>query len=291
MAAERDLELLDDYLANRLNADEKAAFESKLASDPGLQSEMNMQQQLIGGIQKARIAELKTMMNNVPISAMHGGSAVATKAIVGVAVATVIGVGAYIWFNNLEESAQDVNPVPPQEEQSTVPAEPDTASESEDLTKPHEDSGVVPQGEHASEQKPTNVPNPIKKKKDSVAPSDPKIEVYDPTQEQNDQDASSPFEGAQQPQLKESSDVVVEIDSENKKYNFHYQFKAGKLFLYGPFQKDLYEILEFFNDGGRTMFLFYNDQYYFLKDNNEKLKSLTPVQNEDLIRKLNESRN
>jgi hypothetical protein len=77
----------------------------------------------------------------------------------------------------------------------------------------------------------------------------------------------------------------------NKKYNYHYQFKDGKLFLYGPFEKELYEIMEFFNEEKRTLFLYHNENYYLLKDNSTSLKPLNPIQDTELLNKLKEYRN
>jgi hypothetical protein len=92
------------------------------------------------------------------------------------------------------------------------------------------------------------------------------------------------------PVLHTSPSIAVEIDTKNKKYDFHYQFKDGKLFLYGPFENDLYEILEFFSDDKRTMFLFYQENFYLLKDDNEKLKPLGAIQDPSLIKKLKDYR-
>lgn len=289
MAAERDLELLDDYLTNRLSADEKVAFERKLTSNPELQAEFNMQQALIGGIQKARVAELKAIMNNVPIPAIQTtGSVVATKVAMWVAVIGVVGVGAWFLLKEKPE-ATDVEKTKT-ESQEVAPEENTTApiQAEEDPSKPHEDSPVVSDEKASSEQKPADAPKPVRKKKPAETPAEPKIEVYDPTEESENE--PPPLNLDNNPKLNSGSEITVEVDTQNKKYNFHYQFKNGKLFLFGPFQKDLYEILEFISDDTRTVFLYYGNQYYLLKDNNEKLKDLAPVQNEELVKKLNDYR-
>ena len=289
MAAERDLELLDDYLANRLSAHEKVSFEQKLTSDPELQAEFNMQQELIGGIQKARVAELKAIMNNVPVSALHTtGSVVATKVVLWVAVIGVVGVGSWFLLKDKEqmpdvEKTQTESPAPVTDEKTNEQIQPDQ----KDPSQPHEDSPVVSDEKASSEQKPVDRPKPMKKKP-TETPAEPKIEVYEPTEESENEPPPLNFDN--NPKLSSHTEIAVEVDSKNKKYNFHYQFKDGKLFLFGPFQKDLYEILEFFSDNTKTVFLYYDNQYYLLKDNNEKLKELTPIQNDELVRKLNDYR-
>ena len=84
---------------------------------------------------------------------------------------------------------------------------------------------------------------------------------------------------------------MVETDTENRRYTFHYQFKDGKVFLYGPFQKNLYEIMEFFSDDKRTVFLFYKDNFYKLEERNNGVRPLTTISDPALIKKLKEYRN
>jgi hypothetical protein len=294
MAAERDLDLLDDYLANRLNANERAAFEQKLISDPELQSEFNVQQQLIGGIQKARMAELKSMMNSIPVSTLHGGSAMAGKIALWVSVVAIIGVGSYFLLNDKSEPNLTTSPAAEQQKPEVAPDQNESTQaevqEQEDPMKPHEDSPVVSDKQGATEQKPIGAPKPIRRKPGETSQADPQIKVYDPTEGEDNNSSTVPTDGANLPSEARESEIAVEI-ALDKKYNFHYQFKGGKLFLYGPFQKNLYEILEFFGDEKRTIFLYYDNQYFLLKDNNERIKELVAVQNAELIKKLNEHRN
>ena len=90
--------------------------------------------------------------------------------------------------------------------------------------------------------------------------------------------------------MSKTPSIAVEVDSENKKYDFHYQFAQDKLVLYGPFEKNLYEIMEFISEDKRTVFLYYQDRFYFLKDDTEKLKPLGAIQDPALIKKLKEYR-
>ncbi len=58
MASERDLELLDDYIRERLSDADRAAFEQKLAGDAALRRELKIQQRIAEGIRTARAAQL-----------------------------------------------------------------------------------------------------------------------------------------------------------------------------------------------------------------------------------------
>src|SRR5690348_10920052 len=95
MASERDLELLDNYLRNQLNAGEQAAFEQQMAGDQSLQAEYNIQQKIAEGLRQARIAELKGMLNNVPIAAGQGGTSLLAKLGLGVGASLLVAVGIY----------------------------------------------------------------------------------------------------------------------------------------------------------------------------------------------------
>src|SRR5687767_11416583 len=103
MAAERDFELLDDYLANRLGEKEKSAFEQKLNTDVDLKREFELQQQFINGIKKARVAELKAMMNKIPVPAgTSTGTAIGAKIALWAVVVGVIGTSLYLYFDKDE---------------------------------------------------------------------------------------------------------------------------------------------------------------------------------------------
>ena len=54
-----NFELIEKYLAGQLHGPAKEAFELQLQTDASLQSDVTLQQQIIEGIKKARITELK----------------------------------------------------------------------------------------------------------------------------------------------------------------------------------------------------------------------------------------
>ncbi|MEO5977632.1 MAG: hypothetical protein ABIS36_18055, partial [Chryseolinea sp.] len=60
--------------------------------------------------------------------------------------------------------------------------------------------------------------------------------------------------------------------------------------LYGVFEKNLYEIMEFFSNNKRTMFLYYKDNYYLLNEDDNNVKRLTPIKDETLLKKLQDYR-
>lgn len=289
MATEKDLELLDDYLSNRLEGDHKLDFKKRLESDSSLKSELEFQKALVDGIKNARVAELKSMLNQTVVPSPTNSSVFA-KAAVTIAVIAAVGTGLYFLLN---EEAPVVEPVSqrtldestnnePLQEESIVAEESDTQDDMMASEKETVD-------EQVTSSKPIESKAPEKKSEIAKAPvKQPTLEPYDPTKEleQTSEKPEAVQEGGV-PSVT-SSTIVVQTDDTNRKLNFHYQFKDGKLFLLGSFEKDLYEILEFFNDNKRTIFLYYNSGYYLLDEEQTSPTPLKPISDQSLIKKLKE---
>ena len=295
MASEKDLELLDQYVGNRLASQDRAAFEKKLSSDTSLQNEFNLQQRVVGQIREARIKELKTMFNSVPASALEPtGASLVTQITVGVAIVGAIGAGIYFYSSNDDKLAdQQVakqEDVTSQTPQTTEPQQDESAQESPatDQPKSSESESVVPSDENKKND--AEIPqasDDAKAKEEAKGPAP--LDVFDPSEETEAPGATPETKITESTPLTKSS-IVVETDSNNKKYNFHYQFKNGKLYLYGTFEKNLYEIMEFFSGNKRTVFLYYKDSYYLLNEENETIKPLAPINDPPLLKKLKDYR-
>lgn len=297
MASERDFELLDDYLRNRLSGEEKASFERRMEADSDLRSEYKLQQSLIEGIKRTRVAQLKATLNNVAVPSGTPQTSVVIKIATSLVVAGVVGTGIYFFLNSEdkekmaqqqvvinEEKAAEKEPQPLREE---TKAEPDASTIAPSTS---ESSTVKKKEEIFTEKK--NTKTPISTQDEVKEPAQRKLDVFDPTE-----DGESGRTSGKESDVKsgnattKNTTIAVEIDNSNKKFNFHYQFKDDKLFLYGSFEKNLYEIMEFFGDDNkRTVFLFYKDNYYLLNEDNQKIKPLVPITDQTLIKKLKESR-
>ena len=302
MASEKDLELLDQYISNRLTAQDKAAFEKKLASDNALKNEFRIQQSIVEKIRAARVSELKTMFNSIPVSSMETGTAPIAKVVLWVAVAGAVGVGTYLF---LKDDASETQTATSQEQ---VTNEIPPSIESEPQSTPKQESPAVGQNENTpsatnEQETPATTPSEngneagatpsasdkLKSEEESKAPAP--IDVFDPTEEANEtRSNTNPEEKISESSPLHKSSIVVETDNTNKNYTFHYQFKNGKLYLYGAFEKNLYEIMEFFSDNKRTVFLYYKDSYYLLNEENETVKPLAPINDPTLIKKLRDYR-
>jgi hypothetical protein len=300
MAIERDLELLDDYIANKLAGGEKEAFEKQLNSDPELKNEFQLQQKLIEGIKNARIAELKTMLKNTPVPSLPTGQNLLTKIATWTVVSGIVATGVYFLFNKEQNEITSDTKTTVENNKTTV--KPDVTV-TENIQKTEDKVAV--------EQQPTpevdKTPKKIAENTTVTTPSTSKTEsketavsqkptVFDPTTETEtnsmpDQAQNSATKTETEEPTVKSSTIEVSIDETDKNYTFHYQFKNGKVILYGSFERNLYEILEFFSGNKRTAFLFYKENYYLLNEDNDKIKPLVPITDPILRNKLQEYRN
>lgn len=287
MALEKDFELLDDYLSNRLNESDKIAFEKKLEADPELKQELKIQQDLTQGIRNARAAELKSLLNNVPVPPVSNPTSLLIKAGTWTLITGAIITGIYVYFNERES----IEPVPEQtiiEEVPTVksaPTEVDSKEKELAIAKATEKPTKKDETPVKEKTTPESVTTPSVTKK-------PDLKVYDPSKDEVDQ-AVQKYEKEQLEIISKAfvtSSIEVETENTHKKYAFHYMFGDGKLILYGAFEKHLYEILEFISDDKRTVVLFYRANYYLLDINKSAPTLLTPIKDKALLKKLGEYR-
>jgi hypothetical protein len=279
-----NFESIDDYLTNRLGDTEKAAFETQLASDPSLRADVALQQQIVEGVKRARAAELKAMLKQVPV----GGSASFNLPLLRMA-AGIVGAGLLIaalsyYFKNGKEGAAMSSSIEDSIHKNKI--------DPKDFEPLEEPTAPAPSVEKKEEKvkgitdRKQNIPN--KEVAKPIQP-EPKIEAVDPSNEMIDNAEKESARKEMGKSIITASHVAVEIDSSNKKFSFHYQFHKGKLTLYGSFDKALYEILEI-NGDNHSVFMFYKNEYYLLNEKQNNITLLQPIHDKALVAKLNEYR-
>ena len=277
-------ELIDNYLTNRLTDIERVAFEQQVASDLSLKADLDLQKNIVASIKNARAAELKSMLNNVSIGAPVSSGFTSLKIAAGVIGAGLLIGSLYYYYQpkgltevpNLSTSIQDSVQGNDSSESSKklVPVEePNKETKQQVADEPVKEKAV-------EIKKKTNIPSVVKQ---------PKIDVIDPTVEVSSEDNHSTIESENSKSAITASHIQVDTDSSNKKYNFHYQFNNGKLQLFGPFDKSLYEILEI-NGDSHAVFLFFKENYYLLDEKQTQITKLPLIKDNTLIKKLKEYR-
>lgn len=276
---------IDEYLTNRLSEQDREVFEQQLNSDAALKSEVELQSQIIEGLKKARIADLKAMLNKVPVEGAPITEFSTLKVAAGLIGTAVIVSAGYLFFNN---KTSDLPLLSPPVEDSIVIPEEDIQPNDPNNNKISEEQ--VTQPETITEQKaqPTQTPKskPSDKAEASQPVDKPAIDVIDPTEELTE---TTPTRGNSNKPVLTFPKMNVEVDSSSKKYPFHYQFTDGKMILFGSFDKNLYEIIEI-NGGSHSVFLFHKDSYYKLDETRTEITPLEPIRDKALIQKLKEYR-
>lgn len=303
MANERDLELLDDYLANRMDEGNRAAFEQKLKADPDLQQEFTMQKTVIEGIKSARIAELKSMLNNVPVP--PAGNALASKIFMAAAVTLVVAAAAY-WLTRdhdidtpatkpggevVEEIAPENAPVPAPESSATA-AEPETPAQRQAETVPAPDAR--PRAAERTDKNQTSAGTEHSKPSLAKRPEPLSAPAARNSESKKTQPSADPLAGEDSSRLLRDrtltpvkGTVRFETQQGNERHNFHYQFRDGKLLLLGPFNAAACQVLEFNTaEQQRVLFLAYENRFYELAKTDGSIEPLTAVTDSLVIKEL-----
>jgi hypothetical protein len=279
-----NFELIDNYLTNRLNESERAAFEQQIKSDPALKADVEFQANIVEGLKKARGAELKAMLNKVPVNSAPVQFS-ALKIASGLVGTAVLVSAIYLYFKEdnqpeVPSSATSIEDSIKQREQTK-----EEVKAIEEITNEDQSTEV--------NKKPEDKKEPAIKAAEKITPTKsvtkPKLDVVDPSEDLTESTPTRETIEPSKPGLATPA-LEVEVDSANKKYTFHYQFADGKVILFGSFDKSLFEILEI-NGGTHATFLFYKENYFALDESRHEITPLEVIKDKALIKKLKEYRN
>ncbi|MEQ8302655.1 MAG: hypothetical protein RIB47_04630 [Cyclobacteriaceae bacterium] len=271
-------DLIEKYVTNNLNEAERLSFEQEMKGDAQLRSEVKLQQDIIEGVKQARVAELKAMLNNVPIS---GGYSLATGKI-ALATLTVGIIGAALYFTMRTENVE------PQEVTQDIKVEQSVPAEITEIA-PVEESNPEPEVTSTEAEATSNIPTTAKNNPAPKERSTPNVSVMDPTEELTSKTEEAIANEVNTRSEISASSIEVETQSGNKDYPFHYQYAKGKLHLFGPFDAGLYEIIEI-NGGSHTIFLYYKEAYYHLDQRESKIVPLIQIRDAELLSRLDQFR-
>ncbi len=277
---------IESYLAGEMNPEEMSAFESQMEVNPALREEFHFQSEVISGIGEFRKAQLIARLDGLNVSTAWWSVIQHANVLqyVGTAVA-IIGIGgvAY-WFATKSDEA----PAPTGNE-ITIDA---PVHDPEIFELPAFDSELENVPVVANEG-----PAEVTVAEDKVQPKaeksfNPVVNVPNAGNVEADQD----FKPQQAPKPEEvqaakTTKNALEVEViETKTAKIKYRYYAGKLFLYGKFQDEPYQILEINSGAGRRIYLYHMNTFYEIVQN-DKPVNLTEVTNEKLIHELRILRN
>jgi hypothetical protein len=276
-------DLVSAYFDGEMTISEGNDFLNNVSQDAELKNEFQFQSEIIEGLKAARVSELKAMLDAVPVG---GGGAIALGKLAIIGGVLILSGLSYFYISNKDTIQPLTEPKAIEDALdeliSSSNNEEDIAEEFEQLEVQAEQKSVISKTEIIKPNKESIITSPQINKPETIEPHE--------LIEENNDEFDVPESGLIQKNTTTLSAIDIDVDNSKKKYSFHYQLKAGKLFLYGSFDKGLYEILEFNSPEGKILFLYYKDKYYGLSKNQSEIVPLDEVTEDSLISKLEAAR-
>lgn len=280
-------DLTGRYLDNEMSETEKLEFESRMENNPQLKKEFNFQNELVRGIKNHRKLELKARLSNIevptPILQTIGLklAAVATASI-------IIGTGIY-FYNQQNPNNRDFNKIDitgkqiTLQEENIVPVIPNVKIETITPAKSNKNTPI-------KNKKKTDKENKVSAEKQKPAQPmvvKPELTVdFDNVVEEEGNPEETGLNATNN--VKENTKSKMEVETvKTRRHKFHYKFDNDRLYLLGDFSKSPYEIIELNSNSGKKYFLFYQDNYYQLKTDQQKPTRLHRIENDSIIKELN----
>jgi hypothetical protein len=291
---------LENYLLGKLSEAEHHQFEQQLAHDSQLREELDMQHDIMEGLKESRRLELKARLDNVPVNSGWVYSPLA-KIAAGI---VIVGTAGLAIFFNYEGSNSDESKlvseiaISSETNFTEIPAIPEPVftplaeNTSSTLVQPVAEA-VVTEPKKATKASTKSLANKgVSQPKGEAVEKDYTVSSPNLVSDFEDQDfVAAPIGDKPKNKVFESTgkfitqplDVATKAD---EKYNFHYQFTDGKLYIFGEFSQAPYEVLEINKNGKSQYFLYFSGNFYSLKNNQRKPTPLEQITNKNLIKEL-----
>lgn len=288
MTPQNDFEQqLDLYLSGKMNEAEMQAFEKDALQNPEFQAEVDFQKELVEGIRSFRKAELKAMLNNVPVGTGTGSFISFNLAATGIISALIIVTGLFVYNNSTsenEEFAYQLDLATAELiENKPIPALPSPLDivEEENISQNSQ-----------SKRESASTTSSIIEKGDKKKKEENLVKVVLPEMDEQMVELADVFDtdieeslglGAVMNAAGNKTEIVTK---ESATLNFHYQYYNNKLYLYGDFSSSPYELLEIEIDGSRKLFFYFEGKYHRIINDTKEATQLRPLRNEKTIQEL-----
>ncbi len=312
-------DLIDSYLSGRMNSSEQAEFEIMLESDPLLKEEFNFQQDIVGGLKEFRKDQLKNRLNQVTVGVgitgllMNSGIG---KLVAAVGTLGLIGIGAYVYVADvipvfieeepvvIEKIDQAINS--PKREEVAILNLTNIGENTEEESSNYKELTSLPIVNTRS----SKVAETSKSKETVIIEKDGEVDGTNASQAVVKADFVVPAfddlgedeetldgieiklpEVRQNVTLKEDNRKVEIENIVATKYDLHYKFAEGKLYLYGDFNNIPYELLEINSGVSRKLYLYHDEVFYKVNQLEQEIVPLKVIRDEGLIEDLEIIRN
>lgn len=285
-------DLVGRYLDREMTKDEMAEFERKSEVDPAVREELDFQKEIIHSIKESRRLELKSRLSDIQPPSTPFLHSVGLKIAAIASISAIVGTGAYFYFTQddgqftpIELSERPESTITkeriPTMPEITVPEEetftPEKGTVSE-IEAPGKD--IASKDEEQKEQKisaPTPAPTVVRPDIAEIS-EESEPETGEMVEEDRLNEVGEIPEGI-------TDQLTVETEK-SRRFDFHYKFYNGKLFLLGDFTDAPYEIIELNSSSGKKYFLYYHGSYYRLSPSKVKPTPLEKLADEGVIEEL-----
>ncbi len=294
-------ELIGSYLEGGMSPDQMLEFENQLHTDPLLRSEFELQQDIVNSLKDFRKSQLKARLDQVPVS-MSPTVLVGVKTAAAIVLTGIIGLGSYLYFytgdvpveeslttqeitidESLEQTttANEIQELPVERKSKEITEEQidesSTAIKEADMIKTQPLAKTEASKEVVEEEVVEEIASPVVN-----SPN-----IIDPSIDETVQEETLEMPSAALAQEELSDNPVIEVETAKKDAElFHYRYYSGKLYLYGDFRDIPYEILELNSANGKILYMFYDQKYYQILDDQVELTPLQPLEDAEIIRRL-----
>ncbi|MCP4520315.1 MAG: hypothetical protein GY827_01245 [Cytophagales bacterium] len=281
---------IDAYLMGGMSDAESLQFESEMAQNPDLKSEVSLQQGIISALQESRHSELKSRLNSLNVSATNTFNIkpwlIGASVVVGTSVA-----GLLLWNANSTEN------IPTQHLEQTqnqiLDHKVDEVIETTNETIVSEPETFVTQN--------TNIETVVKEKVEHTSLSTPATnevvaspaiptiptEIDDNSHEDITHSSGDHHEHnniVSQDDLEINSSLVPIV--EHKKNMFHYQYDGESLKLIGNFSGDTYTVYDLQEGKDSPLYLKFENRFYTIKNSQGKTEKLVEVVDKGILSEL-----
>ncbi|HXA01662.1 MAG TPA: hypothetical protein VNW99_06725 [Cytophagaceae bacterium] len=296
-------ENIEAYITNKMSAADKASFQNELAKDPLLNNEIDLQKDIIESLKEHRKAQLKNRLNNIDVTTTTNYTGL--KVAASILLAGLISFAGYNYLNNNKKNNQNIpvtnnTVISPEKTVITNNSKPEVITEKEktnNTTNNIDIKGtVITSNQSSNSTIITRTTRTITQTTvESVNPAFNTPDVKDRHEEgdgiKSDNNISMPKGDVGNNNDESSLDNLKIEKIKDKKHNLFYQYYNNKLFLYGDFDSKPYEILELNTLKDKQLYLYFEDKYYGLKQNQIDITALELISNKETLHKLNEIRN
>ncbi len=294
MSETNHFRLIEAYFDGSIKPEQKVMLENKIQTDPLLKAEFELQKNIINGISQVRTQQLKARLSAIDMSGAGNMVGSGAKWLAGtLAVATLF--SSLLYWSMTDNSS--IQPLNIELSDKTEWGNNLIGNAPVAVQKPADEAMVSTEESNVSKESNTRLTeakttinrNKLNNKEDKSAKAKPQSLIT--FQDENI------FRLSEEKEFNKTSDAdinrsfVEETEIEfheelNLKGEYHYKYYNNKLYLYGDFNNEPYEIIELHSNGQKQLFLSYQENIYIIKNNVTTMSSLEKVEDEMLILEL-----